>query len=479
MGGVVSIETNESSQYSPAAVTLLHKHIDHKLHLAAVQHSINERSRQLQLQVPVDNALLDAARDMLTDSTAADGQGHSEYPKLSNLSTTTLKSEVLPVTVPSDVAVPSAPVDTKAPEIANDDSSDRTSEGYGTSAFGTEDSWDRIISGSRYALEMRVRHPNGWYVLSPSNSSNSSNSSATGSDGEEESKHANEHDEHDAVRATAVNVIGQHDPLLTTGHSIAQHHTPAQEDAWKSVRTTHQWYGAGGGRDTLSARITTAIFHSLVRNDILHHCPEFDPDGHRDQPNTKRAKGEQAPLCPKYECDWGVSTEQYRNSEFASIIQKSFDPSMFFQLTRAYMYQNGAYADKLSQMPYDLSSTVNAQSLTTFGQDTLALQSQVDNVMMNAARGQLYNMWEFVEMLNDRQFTNAPHHQHLQQQGERWQPSTEFYWIPCTRWPHPMVIQKDCEVQHRHVQSPGSQPCHYLRPSPSWRVGQWIRHPHG
>ena len=65
--------------------------------------------------------------------------------------------------------------------------------------------------------------------------------------------------------------------------------------------------------------------------------------------------------------------------------------------------------------------------------------------MMNAARGQLYNMWEFVDMLNSRQRTNAPHHQHLQQKGERWLPNADFYWLPSTRWPHPVVVQKDNE----------------------------------
>ena len=51
------------------------------------------------------------------------------------------------------------------------------------------------------------------------------------------------------------------------------------------------------------------------------------------------------------------------------------------------MHHNGAYADKLSQMPYTMLETVRAQSLTTFGQDYIALQSQVDNV------------WEFVSVV--------------------------------------------------------------------------------
>ena len=46
---------------------------------------------------------------------------------------------------------------------------------------------------------------------------------------------------------------------------------------------------------------------------------------------------------------------------------------MFFQLVRAYMLHNGAYADKLSTLPHTMLETVRAQSLTKFGQDFIDL----------------------------------------------------------------------------------------------------------
>ena len=182
LDSVVSVETSKPSQYSSVAITMLHKYIDNRLHLADVQHSGRKSCRQQRLQIPEDNALLNATGGMLADSTATDGREHSGHPTLANSSTTTLESEILSVTVSSDVVVPSTPV-----EVVDEDSSDRTSEGYETSGSGSEDSYDRMMSGSRYPPEYRVQYDykvhgrTGWYVLSPSNSS------STGSDGEEES----------------------------------------------------------------------------------------------------------------------------------------------------------------------------------------------------------------------------------------------------------------------------------------------------